>query len=141
MFHWKNEVSNTVYVFLIFATEIPFLKGKIICGRIRLTHRETNIYLSSIFGDFCLSVEWVEPRLQLTPHLWDLQNSTATDLVPGKVVYFVLFCVFTIHFLCVSPLFFAKLNRHRSSARYNCLFYILLCLFILHFLCGFPLFL
>ena len=95
-------------------------------------------YLSSMFDDFCLSVEWVEPRLQLTPHLWDLQNSTATDLVPGKVVYFVLFCVFTIHFLCVSTLFFAKLNRHRSSARYNCTFFILLCVFILHFLCGFP---
>jgi len=28
------------------------------------------------------SVEWVEPRLRLAPHLWDLQNSTATDLVP-----------------------------------------------------------
>ena len=47
-----------------------------------------------MFDDFCLSVEWVEPRLQLTPHLWDLQNSTATDLVPGIIAYFVYFCVF-----------------------------------------------
>ena len=63
-----------------------------------------------MFDDFCLSVEWVEPRLRLTPHLWDLQNSTATDLVPGKVVYFVLFCVFIVYIFCVFPLFFCETN-------------------------------
>ena len=63
-----------------------------------------------MFADFCLSVEWVEPRLRLTPHLWDLQNSTATDLVPGIIVYFIYFCVcsFCI-FSAVSP-FFCETN-------------------------------
>ena len=66
-------------------------------------------YLSSMFADFCLSVEWVEPRLQLTPHLWDLQNSTATDLVPGIIVYFIYFCVCSFCIFCAVYPFFVKL--------------------------------
>ena len=79
--------SNSL-CFLIFATEIPFLKGQIICGRIKLKHWQTKILVFNVW--------W------FLPQCWMGGTATATY---------------------ASPLGFAKLNRHRSSARYNCTFY------------------
>ena len=78
--------SNSL-CFLIFATEIPFLKGKTICGRIKLKQWQTKILVFNVW--WCL------------PQCWMGGTATATY---------------------ASPLGFAKLNRHRSSARYNCTF-------------------
>ena len=78
--------SNSL-CFLIFATEIPFLKGQIICGKIKLKHWQTKILVFNVW--------W------FLPQCWMGGTTTATY---------------------ASPLGFAKLNRHRSSARYNCTF-------------------